>query len=313
MPLIQGPFLYLYTTAQLTGRGFRFRDLLHFLPLVLSIASFTDFHFLNDEQKLDVFARKGEGYETRMLVNLLALCASGVVYIILSLRRLIAYRRNLHYQFSNTEKIKLDWLLYLIIWIIVIWIAILFTRDDTLIFGSASLFVLWLGYFGIKQVNIFSQPQENPEQLTALLAAHETTDIPAIAENAETVKYRKSSLTDTDVAEIHLRLREHLHREKSFINPELKLDDLARTLNVHPNHLSQVINTKEGKNFYDLINELRINEFISRMSLPENAKLTLLGLAFDCGFNSKTSFNRNFKKHTGQTPSEYVKTKIPVT
>lgn len=301
LPLIQGPFLLLYTKAQLNGRSFRLYDLLHFLPLAVSIASFADFHFLGYEEKRDVFARKGEGYETRLLLNLVAVSVSGIIYAVVAFVRLVAYRKNLPHRFSNTEKIKLDWLFYLVIWIVIIWIAVVFTRNDTLIFGSACLFVIWIGYFGIKQVKIFSQPQEE-------VAVFETPgEIETPEEASAVVKYQKSRLSDQEAEEIFSRLKKYLAEEKPQLNPELKLDDLADALDVHPNHLSQVINSKEGKNFYDLINELRIREFIARMSDPESTQFTILAVAFDCGFNSKTSFNRNFKKHTGQTPSEYLK------
>jgi YesN/AraC family two-component response regulator len=98
-----------------------------------------------------------------------------------------------------------------------------------------------------------------------------------------------------------------MQSQKLYKNAELTLDDLANSLKVLPNHLSQVINSTENKNFYDYINNLRINEFIELIALLENQKFTLLSLAFECGFNSKTSFNRNFKKATGLTPSEYIK------
>jgi AraC-like DNA-binding protein len=79
-------------------------------------------------------------------------------------------------------------------------------------------------------------------------------------------------------------------------------------LNTQPNYLSQVINEKEGKIFYDYINTIRIEEFKRLAVLPESRKYTLLALAEQCGFNSKSSFNRYFKKVTGQSPSEFMKT-----
>lgn len=84
------------------------------------------------------------------------------------------------------------------------------------------------------------------------------------------------------------------------------MSDQARQLDIHPNYISQVINSVEQKNFYDFINEHRVEEFKQLVSLSENQHFTLLALAFECGFNSKTSFNRNFKKATGMTPSTYL-------
>ena len=97
-----------------------------------------------------------------------------------------------------------------------------------------------------------------------------------------------------------------MQQEKFYTEPELTLAALAEKLNIHPNYLSQVINEKEGKSFYDYINTLRVEEFIRLILIPENSKFTMLSLASDCVFNSKSSFNKNFKKVTGQSPSEYL-------
>jgi AraC-like DNA-binding protein len=67
-----------------------------------------------------------------------------------------------------------------------------------------------------------------------------------------------------------------------------------------------VINQREGKHFYDFVNTYRIEEFKEMIAARKNLQFTLLSIALDCGFSSKTSFNRYFKKATGQTPSEYV-------
>ena len=85
---------------------------------------------------------------------------------------------------------------------------------------------------------------------------------------------------------------------------------VAHELDVHPNTLSQVINSVEQKNFYDFINSLRIEEFKERVAKPENQKYTLLSLALECGFNSKSAFYNAFKKFTNSTPSEFKKPKI---
>jgi len=94
--------------------------------------------------------------------------------------------------------------------------------------------------------------------------------------------------------------------EKSFFkNEELTLVELSKILDAHPNHLSQVINEMEGKNFYNYINALRIEEFIKIASLPENKKYTMISLAYDCGFSTKSTFNKHFKLQTGKTPTGF--------
>ena len=95
--------------------------------------------------------------------------------------------------------------------------------------------------------------------------------------------------------------------EKPYLNSELSLSKLGESFGVHSNYLSQVINERENKNFYDYINGYRIDEFKRMVSDPKKKNLTLLALAFDCGFNSKSVFNNSFKKLTNQTPSEFMK------
>ena len=83
---------------------------------------------------------------------------------------------------------------------------------------------------------------------------------------------------------------------------------LAGDLDISPNHLSQVINQYEKKNFYDFINMYRVEEFKRRALKPENSNYSILAIAYDSGFNSKSSFNQVFKKIEGKTPSRYLNT-----
>ncbi len=92
---------------------------------------------------------------------------------------------------------------------------------------------------------------------------------------------------------------------------DLSINDLSTRLGVHSNYLSQVINQKEKKNFYDFVNTYRLAEFKRLVAMPRNQQFTLLSLAYDCGFSSKSSFNRYFKEATGQTPSQYFATLKP--
>jgi YesN/AraC family two-component response regulator len=94
--------------------------------------------------------------------------------------------------------------------------------------------------------------------------------------------------------------------ERPFRESELMLADLAVKLNTLPNHLSQLINEREGKSFYDYINTLRIEEFIRLASVPDSRRYSLMGLAQECGFSSKSSFIRYCRKVTGKSPSEFL-------
>jgi AraC-like DNA-binding protein len=93
--------------------------------------------------------------------------------------------------------------------------------------------------------------------------------------------------------------------EKPYLDANLSLPELADKLEIPSHHLSRVINEQFGVNFFDFVNQYRVEEVKSKIGNPEFENLSLLGIAFDSGFNTKSAFNRVFKKMTGFTPSEY--------
>lgn len=311
-PLLHGPFLFLYTRAVTNQRmGYKYR-LLHFLPFILTYCLFLPFFFLPPDQRILIYQNEGRGYEIQVMILLLLIVASGIVYVSLSLWLLKKHKKIIRDQFSSADKINLAWLRYLIYGIGVIWLFVLFD-SDTMIFNSVVVFVFFLGYFGIKQVGIFTQDRPSDKEatdvnelVTRTLPPPDTDSIDKMVDDTGKGKYLRSSLSKRVANEIHASLTKAMEADRLFTNPELTLSKLAETLNVHPHNLSQVINTFEGKSFYDYINHQRIIEFKRIAGLPESRKYTLLSLAHDCGFNSKTSFNRNFKDATGLTPSEYL-------
>jgi AraC-like DNA-binding protein len=116
----------------------------------------------------------------------------------------------------------------------------------------------------------------------------------------------KRLITDPD-KQIIQRIINYLVEQKPYLNEELTLTDLANKLRLTPNQLSFLVNSGIGKNFNDWINEYRVNEVIELMKNPAKRHLNLLGMATESGFNSKTTFNRVFKKVTGKSPSEFYK------
>jgi AraC-like DNA-binding protein len=304
LPLASCPILFLYTKYQLRPIfSFNKKDLLHFIPLIIVSLIFINFYFLPYETRVDILKNRGSEFEVQDFIKLIAIYLSGLVYIPVTFIKLRNYKRNLNNEFSNIERINFNWLLYLLIGLGIIWIVILFLKDDRFIFGSVSIFIIWSGFFGINQVNVFNQ---NITRTTENLQS--VAEISSVISNIVTVstKYQNSALDENTITSIYKELVVLLDEKKPYTNPDLNLNELAKMLNVHPNHLSQVINSITNKSFYDLINERRIQEFLRCVILPENKKYTLLTLAFECGFNSKASFNRNFKKIVGKSPSDYL-------
>jgi AraC-like DNA-binding protein len=270
-------------------------SLLHFVPPLAVLLYLIPFFALPTAQKIYVFENRGIGYEVFNMVRDIANILSGVVYVILSSVALWKHRISIVHEYSSIEKINLQWLQYLIYWIGAIWVFVITGMED-FIFGAAVLFILFIGFFGIRQVGIFHSPDPVPEPKS------DDDEIP------EKRKYQKSGLTVDSSENLHRDLSLLMSSEKIFRESELSLSDLAKRLNTQSNYLSQVINEREGKNFYDYINSLRVAEFMRVAAGPDSRKYTLLGLAQECGFNSKSSFNRYFKKVTGKSPSEFMQT-----
>lgn len=306
LPLLHGPFLYLYT-AFLTDQQPRPRAYIafHATPTLLIYTLLVPFFFLPHTERLEIFANRGRGYEWILTVQRILVLASGVVYTIVSLWLLHRHAQNLQTRFSQTEKINLQWLRYLIFGMAVVWLAV-FSGNDFLIFSLAAVFVILLGYYGIKQVGIFTQANEETPAVSTATTATPELNVEPDSKRLPKTKYTKSTLTPETLQSIHKNLIKGMDEQKYFLNPELTIAELAEALSVHPNHLSQVINSQESKTFYDFVNTWRINEFKRVAALPENHRYTLLALAFECGFNSKTAFYRNFKNVTGQSPSQYL-------
>lgn len=317
LPLAYGPLLYIYTAELTRPAPNIWRRLIHFLPVGLAYLYVMPFYVLTASEKIRVYQHEGEGFRDRQLLLLVAIILSGTLYALFSWIELRNHRKRIDYQFSNTENINLAWLRYLIAGVVVIW-ATIFLDGEEYIFGAVVLFVFFIGYFGIRQTGIFTdQPRlslewENAPPEIAVAPVHMGAAAPDVREEVRpsnvvgTGKYAKSGLNSEASRAIHRNLEDLMARERLYANPELTLAELSDKLGTNANHLSQVINTIENKNFYDYINALRIAEFVRISAAPENQKYTLLHLALECGFNSKTSFNRNFRKHTGLSPSEFL-------
>ncbi|HEY8958665.1 helix-turn-helix transcriptional regulator [Chitinophaga sp.] len=305
LPLLHGPFLYLYISS-LTNQKSRFPGILHFLPFLLAylvlapvLLSMPAQDWLN-EVKAQQFRPFFNGF-------LVVIIISGITYVILSLILLHRHRKNIADQFSSTDKITLNWLRYLIAGIGVIWGVVIFYRTPQTLYISVALFMFFIGYFGIKQVGIFCDPPLIAPLPTVVPADALPTVEAASETGAGKMKYERTGVTEEEVGKIHEALINLMQGKQLYKEPELTLGDLAKELQVHPSILSQVINSQEQMSFYDYINTQRVAAFKQILQQPESRQFTLLSLAFECGFNSKSSFNRNFRKMMQCSPTDYLK------
>jgi len=163
---------------------------------------------------------------------------------------------------------------------------------DGIAYIGLVILIVCMGYFGIRQTSLFSsQPLETRVK--------------------DSRRYEKSGLKPEQSRKIMEELKINMIEGKLFRDPDLTRSMLSDALGVNPNHLSQAIN-ENGSTFNDLINSYRVEEFKNRRNEVKTRKETILSLAFECGFNSKSSFNHIFKNSTGMTPSQYIYQKSQV-
>lgn len=294
-PLLHGPMLYLYISF-LTGSSNKKLWLLHFVPVLIVYILLLGFFLKSPQEKIIIYNHGGAHYKSFRRYIKILIVISGIIYIILSFQKVKNYRKKISQVFSNTEKINLKWVNYLIISIALIWVAVIL-KNEILLFSLVVVFIIFAVYLGITHAEILNLPMINQEY----------QETQSVESDPSKVKYNKNFAGEDVVAITYKRLIDQIEHQKIFLDPEISLDQVARMLDIHPNILSQTINYTENKNFYDFINRRRVDEFKRIALLPENYKYTLLALAFEAGFNSKTSFNRNFKKYEHCSPSEFIK------
>ncbi len=296
MPLLHGPLLLFYVQSLIRPNpGIRRSDWLHFLPALAFYAFLFPDGFLQTAEELMVFAFEtlitNPPFYWTFFTTLLYL--SGVVYVVWALLLLRQHSNRIKDNFSYTEKINLGWLMKLILGLAGIWLVVLISDEPQYIYAALTLFVFLIGYFGSRQGVIFTDNTQ-PGQ-------------PAPISDPEKIKYEKSTLTEEKRNAYLQTLKAFMEEEKPHLEPKVTLKEISDQLDMHPNHLSQVINESLNVNFHDFVNQYRVEEFKSRVAADTSRKLTLLAHAYDSGYSSKSSFNEVFKKFTGLTPSQYQK------
>lgn len=310
-PFLYGPIFYLYAKLISSDNNFfRTKYYLHFIPFALVIIygiifvyfKSADFKIalVKDELPSPVPLLKFIGYLKPV---------HGIIYIFLTLMVVKDFNTKIKNSFSNVEKINLGWLLHLTIGLSFVWgvvvlsyiVNLVSTKDiqmDQFIYLAASILIYSIGYFGLRQPQIF-----NPAVRKSVTVPEENIEEQSISGTS----YKKSGLTEQEAANYQTTLLEMMEKDKPYLNNELNLRDLAGRLSMSTHNLSEILNTRIKQNFYDFINSYRVEEVKKRMAQGDSERFSLIAIAFDSGFNSKTAFNTIFKKQTGVTPSQYRK------
>lgn len=303
--LLHGPFLFLYISS-LADINFKMNQtkLIHFAPFVL----FNLFLLIASqypEISEGIRLNHTHGMHKPVWVFnlfLISVVLSGPFYFILSILSLKRLDVNIFNNFSTLENVNLSWLRKLIYTFGFIWTALMIFATIHHVFNmfswifcthgltlSLSVFIIIIGYLGLKQKEIFVNfPDSESEFVT-----EERAKYSGVAADEEETKHYVSNL------------RQYMDAEKPYLDPEISLPELSKRLGVSSHFLSRVINEQLGVNFFDFVNRYRVEEVKLRITDPKFNYLSILGIAFESGFNTKSTFNRVFKKTTGLTPKEF--------
>lgn len=300
-------FIYIFSYVHPNSKPLR--ELWHILPLgLINLVLFETFYTRSNDEKIAILksAFQGTGYTDKSFeLSIYMVISFAFAYLIACIWLLRKHKINVKKYYSNLDGIDLRWLkrvLYCIFLVIFINTILDWTRnyldiipsDLSISIGHIFIFfaVSYIGIYGIRQTKLFTdyEPISSKKDILNL--------------NAQNTIINKSENTDSfsnDYEMLFLFIEEN----KPYLDPSLNLFTLAELVGFNTRYLSQLINKGTGKNFFDFVNLFRTNEFKKRVRDPENKKFTLLSIAYDCGFNSKATFNRVFKNQTGYTPSEF--------
>jgi len=324
IPMLIGPLFYIYAYL-LIKKGARFKktDFLHALPFLIFVTYFFNtFYLLTGPEKIKFFREVGRDPSFMIYAAESLLIFSAPVYFILILFLLRKHSKNLKENYSYTEKINLNWLRLILICTIVLTIISFATNlfsdviplipywvGDNIFFTGLTVLVFFLGYYGIQQAEIYKgislEEARNTLERHAVDDRHEKGK-PKL-DHANTDKYKKSGLHSEDADRYLEIILQYMEQHKPYLETKLSIKMLSEAIEISTNHISQVINEKLKLNFFDFINGYRVEEVKKCLTDPSYEHYTLLGIAFECGFNAKSSFNSIFKKSTGLTPTEFQK------
>lgn len=299
-----GPLLYIYTGI-LTIPAYQITraHLIHFIPVSIE--------FTLQIALLIYSIKKGQQvYQSSVYVyfKIFELACSGasiLFYLQGSLRLIKSYERSLADHFSDHSHLTLQWLNGLIWYMRVLWTSWIAFECCFILFWHFQLhfvtvyvvlYVLmivmtystyWIGIKGFQASASLSE-----KRFTLLI---KKTPSPNFYANANAA----------DVNRLIERLERAMKEEKQYRDENLSLQILAEKINENPNLVSYVLNNSLNQSFYDFVNQHRVDEVKAKMADPKYAHLKLIEIAFECGFNSKATFNRVFKKLTGTSPTAH--------
>lgn len=283
-----GPCIYLYTNI-LTKKqtSFNVSNLIHFTPTIICLllpSVITNYDLFTGISKI---------------TSLICL----LTYSILSLKRIKDFEKEIADLYSNIDRFSCAWLKNLNLGVFAIFIL------GTVFYGL----YLWLGII-LPFTLIYSMTMlllcsfliyKNLVAKIEMVDDDFETD--NLLQNKDCEQSNSLINEDEDLQKLARIIESYIETEAPYLKMNLKLNDLAIALQVYPHHITAALNTIFNQNFNDFINSHRITLAKKKLLDINKNNTTIIAVAYDCGFNSKTSFYRVFKQNTGMTPTEYIR------
>lgn len=301
LPASFGALFYLYCRYAITEERFKQKDLLHFLPFILCYLLNLDILFAPLQTKLDLI-RVSPPQTISFIFSQIIFFGQAIVYIGLSILLIRRNERKATNELADFHPLVFEWL-WKITWLNgAIWLLkIISTFASTLIIFSRvadALIVIFIYSIALTQWRY-------PHMFN--IGGLVNSDKAAISNEEKKLNSapsNKSSALDEDSRVLLLKaLKDEMETNQTYLRSKLTLHFLAESLGVSSHHLSEVLNQQEGKNFYQFINQYRIEHICKELKRDSSQKI--IDLAFSSGFSSKSTFNAVFKQLTGKTPSQF--------
>ncbi len=292
--LFFGPTVYLFIQSTLSEKRFSNSDLFHYIPGVLYSLIVLFYYILPTREVISERIASGELFRVVHILVGLGLTVN-ITYFILSVLTFNKLKTILQAEASYVLNINFvrNFLIAigacLLIWLVVYLISFgnhpqieILARE--FIWLAVALIILFIAYYQMAIPSVFQFHQ--------------------LSKN---VKYAQSQFSTADLDRLKLKLEEIMEQKKPYLNAKLLKSELAELININAPELSRLLNERIGMSFFEYVNYHRIHEFIRLAKSPIAQQKTLLGLAQEAGFNSKSTFNKSFKQIMGCPPSEYLK------
>lgn len=311
--LLLGPVLYFYMRSLLfPGKGYGRADIVHFLPALLYLG-YSFLAFIYDVYIADTYYFYADGRDKDLKFWYQALGWLSLVYYLLqSLALYRNYRLQTQQWVSYADAIRRNWVrILLLAFLVLLALRLLFfvLNPEWDEFGRKFwYYVSFSGLFLFLSVAGYSNALKSAAVPIAK-ASEALLQLPDPAPSGST-ETNASKLSDQELVQLKARIKEALGHPSGFRDPELNLSGLAEVLGESPRQVSAGINQGFDTNFNDLVNRYRVNAVQQQLREGKQYQMTLLGIALECGFNSKATFNRAFKKHSGQSPAEWIKNNL---